>query len=141
MNEWSMARFCVLTAPFLHHTLEYGLDCIAANGFSSIELWGASPHYCLDDYDSASRAHAVRGINSMLAARGLTMAVYHPEQVRQYPVNIASPSAYIRKKSLDFMRRSRVRFAHGTAGKNAAIRLPTGRRPFLSIQPQILCGT
>ena len=60
----------------------------------------------LDDYDSASRAHAVRGINSMLAARGLTMAVYHPEQVRQYPVNIASPSAYIRKKSLDFMRRS-----------------------------------
>ena len=36
MNEWSMARFCVLTAPFLHHTLEYGLDSIAANGFSSI---------------------------------------------------------------------------------------------------------
>lgn len=99
MNEWSMARFCVLTAPFLHHTLEYGLDSIAANGFSSIELWGASPHYCLDDYDSAARAHAVRGINSMLAARGLTMAVYHPEQVRQYPVNIASPSAYIRKKA------------------------------------------
>ena len=51
-------------------------------------------------------AQRVREINSMLAARGLTMAVYHPEQVRQYPVNIASPSAYLREKSLDFMRRS-----------------------------------
>ena len=45
MSKLDMARFCVLTAPFLHHTLEYGLDSIAANGFSSIELWGASPHY------------------------------------------------------------------------------------------------
>lgn len=106
MSNLDMSRLCVLTAPFLHHTLEYGLDSIAANGFSSIELWGASPHYCLDDYDSAGRAQRVREINSMLAARGLTMAVYHPEQVRQYPVNIASPSAYLREKSLDFMRRS-----------------------------------
>ena len=93
MNEWSMARFCVLTAPFLHHTLEYGLDSIAANGFSSIELWGASPHYCLDDYDSASRAHAVRGINSMLAARGLTMAVYHPARTYEKKASILCAAA------------------------------------------------
>ena len=100
-----MSRFCVLTAPFLHHTLEYGLDSIAANGFSSIELWGASPHYCLDDYDAAAREHRVREICTMLSSRGLSMAVYHPEQIRQYPVNIASPSTYIQTQSMDFMRR------------------------------------
>ena len=105
MSNLDMARFCVLTAPFLHHTLEYGLDSIAANGFSSIELWGASPHYCLDDYDQAGREQRVREICAMLSSRGLSMAVYHPEQIRQYPVNIASPSAYIQTQSMDFMRR------------------------------------
>ena len=105
MSKLDMSRFCVLTAPFLHHTLEYGLDAIAANGFSSIELWGASPHYCLDDYDAAAREHRVREICTMLSSRGLSMAVYHPEQIRQYPVNIASPSTYIQTQSMDFMRR------------------------------------
>ena len=105
MSNLDMSRFCVLTAPFLHHTLEYGLDSIAANGFSSIELWGASPHYCLDDYDQAGREQRVREICAMLSSRGLSMAVYHPEQIRQYPVNIASPSAYIQTQSMDFMRR------------------------------------
>ena len=46
MSKLDMSRFCVLTAPFLHHTLEYGLDAIAANGFSSIELWGARSAQC-----------------------------------------------------------------------------------------------
>ena len=98
MSNLDMSRFCVLTAPFLHHTLEYGLDSIAANGFSSIELWGASPHYCLDDYDQAGREQRVREICAMLSSRGLSMAVYHPEQIRQYPVNIAPPVPTFRRK-------------------------------------------
>lgn len=105
MSTPDMTRFCVLTAPFLHHRLEFGLDSIAANGFSSIELWGASPHYCLDDYDETARSRRLNRINSMLAGRGLSMAVYHPEQIRQYPINIASPNAYIRRRSMDYMRR------------------------------------
>lgn len=105
MNGLTLSRFTVLTAPFLHHTLEYGLDAIAANGFTGVELWGASPHYCLDDYDAAARAARVREIAEMLRARGLVMDVFYPEQIRQYPINIASPDAYLRAKSMDFMRR------------------------------------
>lgn len=105
MSKYDMSRFCVLTAPFLHHTLEYGLDAIAANGFSSVELWGASPHFCLDDYDEAGRRRRVEEIRQMLSSRGLKMAAYYPEQIRQYPINIASPDAYIREHSLDYMRR------------------------------------
>ncbi len=95
--------FCVLTAPFLHHTLEYGLDSIAANGFDSVELWGASPHFCVDDYTPSERAARIRQIRRLLSERGLHMAVFHPEQCRQYPVNIASPSEYIRKNSMRVM--------------------------------------
>lgn len=105
MKDLALSRFTVLTAPFLHHTLEYGLDSIAANGFTGVELWGASPHYCLDDYDAPARAARVREIAGMLHSRGLKMDVFHPEQIRQYPVNIASPDGYLRGKSMDFMRR------------------------------------
>ena len=105
MSKFDLSRFCVLTAPFLHHTLEYGLDSIAANGFSHIELWGASPHFCPDDYDEISRSHRVEEICQMLSSRGLKMDSYYPEQIRQYPINIASPDPYIREKSLDYMHR------------------------------------
>lgn len=105
MKDLTLSRFTVLTAPFLHHTLEYGLDAIAANGFTGVELWGASPHYCLDDYDAPARQGRVREIAAMLQARGLVMDVFHPEQIRQYPINIASPDGYLRGKSMDFMRR------------------------------------
>jgi protein FrlC len=105
MSKYDRSRFTVLTAPFLHHTLEYGLDSIAANGFCGVELWGASPHFCLDDYDEAGRQARIREINAMLAARGLKMDVYYPEQIRQYPINIASPDPYLRDKSISYMRR------------------------------------
>lgn len=94
---------CVLTAPFLHHTLEYGLDSIAANGFGGIELWGASPHFCVDDYTPSERAARIREIRRLLSERGLKMEVFHPEQCRQYPINIASPEAYIRTNSIRVM--------------------------------------
>ncbi|MCI8392007.1 MAG: sugar phosphate isomerase/epimerase [Roseburia sp.] len=103
MKTIDMENYCVLTAPFLHHTLEYGLDAIAANGFCSIELWGASPHFCADDYTPSERAARIREIRRLLSERGLKMAVFHPEQCRQYPVNIASPEAYIRRNSMRVM--------------------------------------
>ena len=49
MSIMNKEQISILTAPFLHHTFAYGLDSIEANGFRSIELWGASPHFCLDD--------------------------------------------------------------------------------------------
>ena len=47
MSIMNKEQISILTAPFLHHTFAYGLDSIEANGFRSIELWGASPHFCL----------------------------------------------------------------------------------------------
>ena len=56
MRQLDFTQISVLTAPYLHHTLEYALDSIAANGFHSVELWGASPHFCMDDYTPEERA-------------------------------------------------------------------------------------
>ncbi len=104
MKHLHFDQFSVMTAPYLHHTLEYALDSIAANGFKNVELWGASPHYCIDDYSSSERALRIQKINRMLAGRGLKMPVFHPEQIRQYPINIASPEKYIRGQSIDAMK-------------------------------------
>ena len=103
MKQLSIERFSVLTAPYLHHTLEYGLDSIAANGFLGVELWGASPHFCIYDYTLKERTARIRNIRGMLKDRGLILTMFHPEQCRQYPINIASPIAYVRRYSMDIM--------------------------------------
>lgn len=103
MKQLKQEQFSVLTSPYLHHTLEYGLDSIAANGFHGVELWGASPHYCIDDYTPEERSMRIREIRQMLKERGLRLTVFHPEQCRQYPINIASPIEYVRRCSMDAM--------------------------------------
>ena len=36
MKQLHFEQVSVLTAPYLHHTLEYALDSIAANGFHGV---------------------------------------------------------------------------------------------------------
>ena len=104
MSIMNKEQISILTAPFLHHTFAYGLDSIEANGFRSIELWGASPHFCLDDDTPEGHTARIREINQMLKDRGLKMTVFHPEQCRQYPINIASPIPYVRNYSINMMK-------------------------------------
>lgn len=105
MKQLHFEQVSVLTAPYLHHTLEYALDSIAANGFRGVELWGASPHFCIDDYTPEERAARIRDIRQMLKDRDLRLTAFQPEQCRQYPINIASPIAYVRERSMQFMER------------------------------------
>ena len=104
MSIMNKEQISILTAPFLHHTFAYGLDSIEANGFRSIDLWGASPHFCLDDDTPEGHTARIREINQMLKDRGLKMTVFHPEQCRQYPINIASPIPYVRNYSINMMK-------------------------------------
>jgi protein FrlC len=103
MRQFHWSQFSVVTAPYLHCTLSFALDSIAANGFTGVELWGASPHYCWDDFAPKERAAEARRITKMLRERGLRMTVFHPEQVRQYPINIAASDEYLRNKSINVM--------------------------------------
>ena len=105
MNKLRFEQFSVLTAPYLHHTLEYALDSVAGNGFKNVEIWAASPHYCLDDCGESDllREKRLTEIRRMLKERGLRLSAFYPEQHRQYPYNIASPNEYIRKYSIAHM--------------------------------------
>ena len=105
MKQLHWDQFCVMTTHYQQHTLEYTLDSIAANGFRNVELWGASPHYCYDDYTPSGRNARVQEICRMLKSRGLKMPVFTPEQLRQYTINIASSDTYVQKWSEDIMMR------------------------------------
>ena len=70
-----------------------------------MELWGASPHFCIDDYTPEERVARIRDIRQMLKDRDLRLTAFQPEQCRQYPINIASPIAYVRERSMQFMER------------------------------------
>ena len=105
MKQLHWDQFCVMTTHYQQHTLEYALDSIAANGFRNVELWGASPHYCYDDYTPSGRNARVQEICRMLKSRWLKMPVFTPEQLRQYTINIASADAYVQKWSESIMMR------------------------------------
>ncbi len=105
MKEMKKEQISVLTAPYLQHTLEYAFDSIAANGYKKVELWGISPHYCLDDNRTLpERVFRVKEIRKMLDDRGLIMSMFHPEQHRQYPYNIATENDYIRSTTIAHMK-------------------------------------
>ena len=97
-------RISVVTYPYWHYTFEYCLDSIAACGFENVEFWAASPQYCYTDYTQHEREVRKREIAEMLRTRGLSMPVFHPEQSNMYPLNIASPEAYIREHSMQYVR-------------------------------------
>lgn len=96
-------QFSVMTVGYQQHSLEFALDSIRAAGFEKVELWGAEPHLSWPRYGLAEHRARVREIVQMLHARGLRMEVFTPEQLRTYPVNIASPDAEIQRWSEQVM--------------------------------------
>ena len=105
MKKLKFEQLSVMTAPYLHCSLDYALDSIAGNGFKNVELWAASPHYCLDDWrNHREREDRLREIRRMLDERGPGLSAFYPEQHRQYPYNIASPNRHIRNWSIGHMK-------------------------------------
>lgn len=97
-------NLCIVTMPYWHYTLDYGLESIRSCGFQNIEFWAASPHYCYMDYTPEERSARKREIISRIEAYGLKMPVFYPEQLDRYAfLNIASPSAYIQSTSMERM--------------------------------------
>lgn len=103
MNKLRIDQFSVATVGYQQTSLDYALDSIAHNGFGKVELWGAEPHVCWARYSVENHRQRIREIAGMLRARGLTMDVYSPEQMRIYPINIASPDKYIYTWSKELM--------------------------------------
>ena len=96
-------RFCVMTRPYGHWTLEYASNSMEASGFSNVEFWAASPHYCYADYTAEERKQRREYIKELFQLHGLSIKVFCPEQMNDYPLNIASENEYVREQSIEIM--------------------------------------
>ena len=105
MGKLNVSQFGVMSVLYQQYSLEYCLDSLAANGFHYVDFWGGASHYCAFDTSLSERRKRVREIRKMMDDRGLEMSVFTAEQICLYPINVASSNPYVRRNSLDIVKR------------------------------------
>ncbi|MDF2682740.1 MAG: hypothetical protein K0R47_3930 [Brevibacillus sp.] len=86
---------------YLHYPLTYFLDSMVRYQFEQIELWGAAPHFYVEDLSLAD----VKRIRREIDARSLKVVCFTPEQC-MYPINLAAKEPEIRERSLRYFEKS-----------------------------------
>ncbi|WPO69724.1 sugar phosphate isomerase/epimerase family protein [Streptomyces sp. KN37] len=86
---------------YQHLPFDTFLDDAADLGREKLELWGIAPHLHIPRLRDAD----ARSIRRSIEARGLSVYCLTPEQVT-YPVNVASPVAWLRAESIALFRRA-----------------------------------
>ncbi len=86
---------------YLHYPLETFLDAMVRFQFEKIELWGAAPHFYVEDLSLSD----VKRIKREIEHRDLHIVCFTPEQC-MYPINLAAKEEEIRKRSLHYFRKS-----------------------------------
>ncbi len=97
MNNMKRDQIAVMNIQYKYFPLQLFLDDAVRNGVKNIELWGAAPHFHLEDMTYREVAAVRREIEK----RGLKLVCFTPEQC-VYPINIASPFAETRLRSVKF---------------------------------------
>lgn len=82
-------------------SFRYFLDVMEKEELKKIELWAASPHLYVDDYDLP----AMLEIRNELKRRGIEVVCFTPEQC-VYPINIAADEKEVRQRSLNYFVKS-----------------------------------
>ncbi|MEV4291021.1 TIM barrel protein [Nonomuraea bangladeshensis] len=97
----SLARFTGSNFSYQHLPFERFLDDAAALGRESLELWGIAPQLHVPRMSDAE----ARAVRRAAESRGMAVRCLTPEQV-MYPVNVASPEAWLRQESIAMFRRA-----------------------------------
>jgi protein FrlC len=95
------SQISAMNIHYRYFPLEYFLDSASDNGFSSIELWAASPHFFIDDVGPKETASLRRETDK----RGLRIICFTPEQC-VYPINIAAREKQIRTRSINYFEKA-----------------------------------
>lgn len=101
IEKLSRAQITGMNFHYKHYSFPYFLDAMMRYGFQNIELWGASPHFYVDELSSSD----IRGIRREIDHRGLSVVCFTPEQC-VYPINLAAKEVSIRKRSIDYFLKS-----------------------------------
>ncbi len=97
MNYLMKSQVAAMNIQYKYYPFTRFLDDVVENGVSNIELWGAAPHFHLEDMTYQE----VKEIRRQIESRGLKLICYTPEQC-VYPINIAAPTEAERRRSLKF---------------------------------------
>lgn len=94
-------RLSMMNCHYIKFPLNYFLDTVAACGFQEIELFGAMPHFYLDDVDDALADR----VAAECRTRGLRISSFCPAQ-GAYPMNIAIDEAPIRRRTVAMLKKA-----------------------------------
>ncbi|MCM3764018.1 sugar phosphate isomerase/epimerase [Neobacillus niacini] len=86
---------------YKHYPFEYFLDSMVRYEFKNIEVWGASPHFYVEDMG----LQEIRRVKKEIDRRELSVVCFTPEQC-VYPINLAAKEERIREFSLQYFIKS-----------------------------------
>ena len=87
--------YAIMNCHYVRYPFEYFLDSVKNFGFSNIELFGALPHFYIDDIDDALIDRVLTGCRQ----RGINIISYTPAQ-GAYPVSISIGEDNSRQRSI-----------------------------------------
>lgn len=96
-NKISRKQIAVMNIQYKYFPLLKFLDDAVENGVENIELWGAAPHFHMEDMTYRE----IAGVRHEIERRGLHLVCFTPEQC-VYPINLAAPSEAARRRSVKF---------------------------------------
>lgn len=97
MNKITRKQIAVMNIQYKYFPLTRFLDDAVENGVEHIELWGAAPHFHMEDMTYGE----ITGVRRAIEQRGLHLVCFTPEQC-MYPINLAAPSSSTRRRSVKF---------------------------------------
>ena len=98
MGTISKSQVAIGNYHYVAYSFDYFLNSVKSIGAENIELWGAKPHFCVDDQNRES----VREFRKCVEDKGLSLICFCPEQ-NTYPVDISCRDTSLRKRSIEHM--------------------------------------
>lgn len=90
-------QIAVMNIQYKYFPLTRFLDDAVKNDVKNIELWGAEPHFHLEDMTYQE----ISAVRREIEKRDLKLICFTPEQC-VYPINLAAPSLAARRRSVRF---------------------------------------
>lgn len=89
-----------MNITYIRYSFEYFLNSMSQLGIKSIELWGGSPHFYINDLTHSQ----VRNINKDIKKRDIQIDFFTPEQC-MYPINLSAKNNQLRKRSIEYFKK------------------------------------
>lgn len=101
MKYISRRQISAMNIQYKYFPLSLFLDDAVRYGVENVELWGAAPHFHMEDMTYQE----IRGVRREIESRKLRLVCFTPEQC-VYPVNMASDNGDTRRRSRKFFENS-----------------------------------